>query len=126
MGQQVGSMTPDEAVSYVAAWRKYKLLRNAVWAGCSLSFLLLGFGFRHHQDRTLVVLFGLCCIVLLPVGIAFQLWKCPRCGKAFSGGLIRVGWQQQPWIRRCYWCELSKSELGALERQSPGSSSRAG
>ena len=113
----LANLTPDERLQYLGAWKEYKLLRNAASVVLCLCFIFLLLGARY-QNRTSIFLFFLCWIVLLPTSIGFQLWKCPRCGKAFSGGLIRVGWQQQPWIRRCYWCELSKSDLAALDRHS--------
>lgn len=48
--------------------------------------------------------------IAIPAGFLLDSWKCPQCQKSFSGGLLRGG-IRQPWIRKCYWCQLSKSDL---------------
>jgi hypothetical protein len=109
------TLPPEERAEYLAAWREYKLLRNVTWIGFALLLIFLLIAARHRSEMWNFFA-GAVFIVLLPANIALQRWKCPRCGKRFSGGLIRVGWQQQPWIRSCYWCYLTKSELAALQR----------
>jgi hypothetical protein len=52
----------------------------------------------------------------IPAGFWLNAWKCPRCQKTFRGGLLRGG-MSQPWIRKCYWCQLSKSDLIDLAKE---------
>jgi hypothetical protein len=52
----------------------------------------------------------------IPAGFWLDSWKCPRCQNKFRGGLFQ-GRIAQPWIRKCYWCQLSKSDLSDLAQQ---------
>ncbi|HWW18510.1 MAG TPA: hypothetical protein VNY81_07825 [Candidatus Saccharimonadales bacterium] len=110
---EIDKLPAEERQRYLAAWKKFKLLRNTTVAGMIL-FCVFGFLDFRRPNRWWFALALLSLVVTSPASLAFQRWKCPRC---FSDrGATRWGWQQ-PWIRRCYWCELRKSDLADLEKR---------
>jgi hypothetical protein len=121
VNSETDKLPPEQRQRYLAAWKRFKLLRNTTVAGLILFCLFAVLDFRRPNGRWFA-LAVLSLVMTSPASIAFQRWKCPRCGKVFSdSGMTRWGWQQ-PWIRRCYWCELRKSDLVALEKQDSFSS----
>jgi hypothetical protein len=115
MDDEISGLGPDERDQYVAAWRGYKLRRNIAF-GASFVWLLLILCCAFTRCEALPGSVSMLAIVGIASGmpgLALQLWKCPRCGKNFSGGLNGLRWHQ-PWVRKCYWCELRKSDLATL------------
>jgi|SRR5712691_3312730 len=111
---ETDKLSAEERLRYLAAWRRYKLLRNTGIASLALCFLFTAL-------NQIVFFIGF-FLLAIPIGFALALWNCPRCGKTFSGGLFGVGWRRQPWVRSCYWCELRKSDLAALQNGPSASS----
>jgi hypothetical protein len=106
--------TPDERDKYVAWWRKFKMIERLHWGGL-LGVVLLSWLNKGQVPSltTRVVMFG-CVIVWLAFGAWFYRLTCPRCGAIFSGGLVHALFDRFYYPRKCYGCELSRSQLKRL------------
>jgi hypothetical protein len=94
VNSETDKLPPEQRQRYLAAWKRFKLLRNTTVAGLILFCLFAVLDFRRPNGRWFA-LAVLSLVMTSPASIAFQRWKCPRCGKVFSdSGMTRWGWQQ--------------------------------
>jgi hypothetical protein len=115
MEQELQKLTPDECDKYARAWRTYKKLRNIGMSGLVAFFIFRIFDWERRPGSIWFVFAVIAFVVAIPAGFCLDLWKCPRCNKTFSGrGFRRTS---QPWVRKCYYCQLSKGDLSALTKR---------
>ena len=111
---------------YAGAWRRFRRLRNAELAvfigGGALDLFLppLYESLTNTADdsKLSIVLFLIWAIASVVVGARLMKWKCPRCGKIFSGGAKAMdsfrtwfNWVFLP--EQCVNCELARYATSA-------------
>jgi hypothetical protein len=106
--------------AYRDGWNDYIRRRNALlivflgylpWGALvmlSMQYLRLPYKF----GMPLVVAWFLAFPV---VGIRYQLWRCPRCGKGFA---YTWCYNRSYFARKCVHCGLTKRELAGIARGS--------
>jgi hypothetical protein len=114
MDSEIQNLTPNERSQYVSAWRTYKVLRN-ITVGSVLATAVFGFLGERRPGSILLICALVAFIVLIAAALMLEYWQCPRCHKTFGGGLFQ-GRTRQPLVRKCNWCELSKTDLRTLTR----------
>lgn len=115
MEPELQKLTPDECEKYARAWRTYKKLRNIAMSGLVAFFVFRILDWERRPGSIWFVFAIFAFVVGIPTGFCLEFWKCPRCNKTFSGGVFRG--TRQPWVRKCYYCQLSKRDLSAFAKR---------
>ena len=111
----LADLTADERDRYLIWWRKFKLLDRLNWLGIGL--LLAGpLSARYLQLGEWRIVASVGLVLFIATRIWLRGLTCPRCGAAYSGGLITVI-QRFSFLSKCYGCDLSQSQLRVLERR---------
>ena len=93
-------------MAHEGSWRKFRIIRATLlllivaWIPYGL---MISWVWRHQywsEKIGLAVILGY-VLMLIGVGCAYALWRCPRCGKVFRGLRPYAG-------KSCYYCNLPK------------------
>jgi hypothetical protein len=112
------TLTIEERRRYIDSWRTYRILRNITMSGITPYLLVRSFYLDRRPGAIWSVVTMVVLLVTMPAAFGLEYWKCPRCQRRFSGGWLQ-GWVRQPWVQKCYWCQLQKRDLHALYLTSP-------
>ena len=109
MIEQELQIPPGEKLSYQEAWRNYRRRRNLFGAipltyvpGVAVTGVPLS---RVFQTEVPVFVIATLWLLAFAVFAGYlQLWKCPRCRKAF----FLKWWCRDPFAEECVHCGLPK------------------
>jgi hypothetical protein len=117
--RQMIEIDQSDLERYRVGWSDYVRRRNTLWI-VFLGYLPLGalvmlslkyLRLPYSIGMTLVIAWFLAFPI---VGIRYQLWKCPRCGKGFA----YTWWYNKSYFaRKCVHCGLTKSDLARIARE---------
>jgi hypothetical protein len=91
---------------YATRWQSFRRLRTALLI-LVVAWIPYGwtvFWFARHfgvGDTVKLILMLSYILLMMVIGYAFALWRCPRCGKSFRGLRPYAG-------KSCYYCHLPK------------------
>jgi hypothetical protein len=102
---------------YSAAWRRYRRYCRAFWIVFvlylpALAFLNRALGPIRGRGTVIFCTAALWMVGFTIIGYQKSNFRCPRCGelffRKFDDRPWRMGWQHNPFARRCMHCSLHK------------------
>ena len=124
-------------IEYQDAWRRYRLLRAAVVAAFCLDIFVGLFvdafykGLLHENEPEVAeyILIAVGFYIVFAAGWRLRRFKCPRCGRDFSGeghGFNTSTIRAMFLSRRCAYCGLLRYARGPTAELDLPQSSRSG